>query len=761
MSTLDFTSLCNTAGTIYVIQDDGVGSTGHFSNSGPRATLLDLTGTPGCDGITSYSYTNANGNDGDYTTFAGPDNPGVTTAGSTIGTPDPGNIDSTGDCTPQIAPATEVECYGCTTLDEMACMQMVTCPVAALVSDGASVCSGTLSATALSDWQAAVDAANPLDMTQDPDGLGSILYSSTSDDMSGTWIPDGDVSGITGIHGGADVCATEDQIVYAYLLCADPNGDIYEEIGTFSVEVYPLLEDAVTLNNDGGCCPSVTVACPDYLVSNSYDANGAMPDCSAETATGSITFTIELAIDPTDGDCAFYETSGTYDCAVPTCQITPDMAANIVCDNNGTPADPSDDTYTFDITVNGNSTFSGATNTFSDDQGNTGLAYGTTVSYGPFPIAGGNVTVNFTDAEQADCLGMMMAAAPATCSDEEPPVCSITPEMAANIVCNDNGTPDDPSDDTFTFDITVNGSNTFPGATNTFSDDQGNVGVAYGTTVSYGPFPIAGGNVTVNFTDTEQADCLGMMMATAPNTCSDPMGMCTITPEIAANIVCDDNGTPTDPSDDTFTFDITVNGSNTIPGSTNTFSDDQGNAGVAYGTTVSYGPFPISGGNVVVNFTDTDQADCLGMMMAAAPMPCSDGPCEDEISGNVFGPTGCDLTGIEVTIYDDMGNVVVVLMTDMNGVYDTTPTAYPCGQYSVGLTAGLPQCYIDAMGETGPKPFIIDGDDDNTDTDGQDFMPVGIPTLSQWGLICLALLMMIFGAITLASRTLNFEKRRV
>jgi len=54
--------------------------------------------------------------------------------------------------------------------------------------------------------------------------------------MSGSWLPDGDVSGITGIHSGTDICASEQQIVYAYLQCdrgtEDTADDIYEAIGT-------------------------------------------------------------------------------------------------------------------------------------------------------------------------------------------------------------------------------------------------------------------------------------------------------------------------------------------------------------------------------------------------------------------------------------------------------------------------------------------------------------------------------------------------
>ena len=53
---LDFTNLCAAAGTLYVLQDDGIGSTGHFSNSAPRTTLLEITGTNSCD-LIAVSYT--------------------------------------------------------------------------------------------------------------------------------------------------------------------------------------------------------------------------------------------------------------------------------------------------------------------------------------------------------------------------------------------------------------------------------------------------------------------------------------------------------------------------------------------------------------------------------------------------------------------------------------------------------------------------------------------------------------------------------
>ena len=434
-------------------------------------------------------------------------------------------------------------------------------------------------------------------------------------------------------------------------------------------------------------------------------------------------------------------------CSNAMCSITPDVATNIVCDDNGTPADDTDDTFTFDILVNGDNTDPAASDTFTDNQGNTGIAYGTVVSYGSFPIAGGPITVIFTDADApvaAACTATMMANPPATCSGA---TCMITPEAATNILCDDNGTPGDDTDDTYTFDITVDGNNTFPGATNTFNDDRGNAGIAYGTTVSYGPFMISGGNVTVNFTDADEATCTGMMMATAPMTCSG--ATCMITPTVATNIVCNDNGTDNDPTDDTYTFDITVNGSNTFPGATNTFSDDQGNAGIAYGTTVSYGPYSISGGNITVNFTDTDQAGCTAMMMAAAPATCSV-VCEGAIAGSIT-LADCDFSSATINIFDASGALIAgaPVAVDAMGNYSLAGP-FACGTYTAEIV-NAPACYTNGGGDVGPREFIIDGDDT---PDGFNFMgPIeNIPTVSEWGLIILGLLMSIMSMVSIRQR---------
>jgi len=140
---------------------------------------------------------------------------------------------------------------------------------------------------------------------------------------------------------------------------------------------------------------------------------------------------------------------------------------------------------------------------------------------------------------------------------------------------------------------------------------------------------------------------------------------------------------------------------------------------------------------------------------------CTTGPCQDSITGTVTTdePT-CDLTGVMVEILDDMGNPVagspVTIAAD--GSY-TLAGPFACGTYTATLVAGsLPQCYTDLNGTTGPIEFMVDGDGE---ADGTNFQTLPqVPTLSQWGLISLALLLMIFGAIKISATSLNLKRVR-
>jgi hypothetical protein len=202
--------------------------------------------------------------------------------------------------------------------------------------------------------------------------------------------------------------------------------------------------------------------------------------------------------------------------------------------------------------------------------------------------------------------------APQTCSDE----CDLNDPIVTT-ECDDNGTPSDPSDDTFTYTIEVTGANT--GTTYDITGDDTQTGLQYGIQNGpFGPFPIAGGDLDITIVDADDATCTYVTTIVAPETCSD---QCVLeVPMISA--VCDDNGTPSDPSDDTYDFTINVSGSNT--GATYNISGDFVANNLAYGVDYTFGPFDIASGDLVLTITDSDDANCQTIGVVTAPPTCSD-----------------------------------------------------------------------------------------------------------------------------------------
>jgi SdrD B-like domain/HYR domain/Secretion system C-terminal sorting domain len=91
-------------------------------------------------------------------------------------------------------------------------------------------------------------------------------------------------------------------------------------------------------------------------------------------------------------------------------------ATNPVCNNNGTPANPADDTFTFSITA------TGGTGPWGFDLGALKmLPYGTPLARGPFPISGGPVTISINDHDNPACVTTIVVNPPAPCSTTPPP----------------------------------------------------------------------------------------------------------------------------------------------------------------------------------------------------------------------------------------------------------------------------------------------------------------------------------------------------
>lgn len=86
----------------------------------------------------------------------------------------------------------------------------------------------------------------------------------------------------------------------------------------------------------------------------------------------------------------------------------------------------------------------------------------------------------------------------------------------SNILCHNNGTDNDPGDDTFTFDVLVSGQT--PGTL--WQSSDGTLGGTYGSILNCGPYLINGGSLNLELHDFEITTCLTSISVTPPSTCS-------------------------------------------------------------------------------------------------------------------------------------------------------------------------------------------------------------------------------------------------
>ena len=184
--------------------------------------------------------------------------------------------------------------------------------------------------------------------------------------------------------------------------------------------------------------------------------------------------------------------------------------SNITCNNNGTNTNPNDDTFTFSLTVNGNSTGASWSTTVGG-QNYTGT-YGTPKTIGPLPISGGVVNFTVTDSGTGTCTATGSVTPPAPCSSSNP--CAINATTTTPI-CNNNGTPTNPADDTYTFIMTVTGTNVGTGWTTTILGAP--QGGAYNVATLMGTYPISGGVLNFTIQDATSPTCTKSMTVTPPS----------------------------------------------------------------------------------------------------------------------------------------------------------------------------------------------------------------------------------------------------
>jgi GEVED domain/SprB repeat len=95
---------------------------------------------------------------------------------------------------------------------------------------------------------------------------------------------------------------------------------------------------------------------------------------------------------------------------------------------------------------------------------------------------------------------------------------------------------------------------------------------------------------------------------------------CSILAE-ATSIVCNDNGTATNPADDTYTFSLNVTGTGAKWQTTIGTTIIKG----VMNTPKTFGPYPISGGDLNFTVRDSVDATCIFAASVPAPSPCSTG----------------------------------------------------------------------------------------------------------------------------------------
>jgi len=130
------------------------------------------------------------------------------------------------------------------------------------------------------------------------------------------------------------------------------------------------------------------------------------------------------------------------------------------------------------------------------------------------------------------------------------------------------------------------------------------------------------------------------------------------------------------------------------------------------------------------------------------------GPCEEEITGVIVAGEGCDLSGITISIISADGMMINVV-TEADGTFTVPGGPFPCGDYTAAFfdLDEVPLCYEES-GSTDPIGFTLNGDEDGN-VDFAFIANPNIPTLSQWGLIVLALLLMCIGSVSLMQQRIR------
>ncbi|MBY5958307.1 gliding motility-associated C-terminal domain-containing protein [Membranicola marinus] len=283
------------------------------------------------------------------------------------------------------------------------------------------------------------------------------------------------------------------------------------------------------------------------------------------------------------------------------CKISSRSTA-LSCNDNATPSDSTDDTFTFDLVVTGKN-HSGQW-IFQD--GSFSGTYDTPTPIGPFRISDGTRTIRIRDHDDPTCTTEITIDPPPACSNQ----CEISAALT-QVTCHDNATPSDSTDDTFTFDLVVTGKN----HSGQWIFQDGSFSGTYDTPTQIGPFRISDGTRTIRIRDHDDPTCTTEITIDPPPACSN---QCEISAALT-QVTCHDNGTPSDTTDDNFTFELSMSGQN----HSGNWTLQDGSFSGTYDTPTQIGPFSIHNGQQSIRIIDANDQACQADISIDPPPGCS------------------------------------------------------------------------------------------------------------------------------------------
>jgi len=241
--------------------------------------------------------------------------------------------------------------------------------------------------------------------------------------------------------------------------------------------------------------------------------------------------------------------------------IISDANVTISCDENNTPGDNTDDIINFALDLSGldnsyNFSASVSQGTISPISGNFGGIVLFSLQAGS--AGSGNVFVTISNADDPSCFSVIEIIDPGACSGQP---CSLTDIGLSGVMCDQNNTPMDGSDDILVFDLNPSGTNT--GATYNVSVSSGTITPttgSFGTNQSFSmqTGSATGGDITVTVTDIDDPGCTIQILIPEIGACVD--AACVIDNANISNVLCNTGADPEDSADDFISFTLNASG---------------------------------------------------------------------------------------------------------------------------------------------------------------------------------------------------------